>query len=243
VSVQDIDNMRPVSLGASPLPLPSVSPGSAITREPSITAYYPVTAQQPGISNIMLGNGKMTCRYRIYVSPGRSAAKLLLTTGLGASTIPINTIASTSTPAGQYVYYTEKSAGQTFVPVLANFRFTNLAAPLQFYLTGGFAATSSPNKSLFGISVGSDSYLFTIGWHSTSVDVLQPGVVPNAVNALTAPSAPITFMQRTTRPFAAIAFPICSVSQIFGSIVGTQACASPTPAPAPSTAPINPSST
>jgi hypothetical protein len=138
---------------------------------------------------------------------------------------------------GEYVYYSERSNGQTFIPILANFRFTNLAFPLQAYLTAGLAATSSPSKSLFGLSIGTENYLFTLGFHSSDIDVLQPGITPNAFNSLPAANAPVTFTQRTTRPFASINFPLCSVSSIFGGLTGSQTCTAASPAPAPTTAP------
>lgn len=230
-------NDRILTVGSTPSPEPTTTASSAAeTPQPEfITAEYPITAHAAGVANVTIGNGHdVPMCYSVRIAPGE-ASKIVFTTGVGASHIPIhNAAAGSPAPNGsQFVYFNENMVGQTFVPILVNFRFTDFPSRYQLYLSGGFSASGQTTNQLFGLSAGTDYYLFTFGLHSANYNALQPYITPNAFNAIPA-GAPLTFSTRTTRPFTSISFPICALSGLFGFTGGGSACATPSPAPSAS---------
>ncbi|HEY0383877.1 MAG TPA: hypothetical protein VGC72_16920 [Candidatus Elarobacter sp.] len=223
-----------VSVSLTPVPLPMAVPGTRAT------VGFLLTALQPGRASVLIDSSEGSCWYDIAVVPGNAQKHLVFSGGIGGSNIPSQTnVAVTPSPQpssgpGQYIYHTEHSDGQTFVPILANYRVTDWASAVQLYLSGGIAASGNSGKALFGLSLGmNDQAFLTAGWHSSTVDQLQPGIIPNGFTPFTAfpaGTAP-TFSQRTTRPFLSITFPLCSVTSIFSGLTGSAPCATPTPAP------------
>ncbi|MBV8749042.1 MAG: hypothetical protein JO103_04955 [Candidatus Eremiobacteraeota bacterium] len=231
-TVLNVDRENVVSVAATP---------TIVAQSGSrVTLGFTATGRQPGYAKVTIGNGKASCVYTIAVVPGTGAARaLVFSSGFGGSNIPAHTVVTvTPSPlpggvAGQSVYFSEHSAGQTFVPVLANYRITNQPWPVQLYVSGGLAATSGSGKVLYGVSLGLEDKLFlTGGWHSTTVDMLQPGVVANGFTPYTTFPAGVTptFSQRTTRPFIALTFPLCSIASIFSGL-GLTCPSTPTPTP------------
>ena len=240
-NLPSIDDESVLSYDQTPVVLATAAPGAR-----TVIGYI-VRGQKPGHTRVLITSGEGQCSYAVFVAPGNAEKKLVFTTGVAESAVGAQSVSSITSPSplpsgvpGQYVTFSERSSSQTFLPILASYRVTDWSYPWQVYLTGGFAATSTSGKSLFGLSLGMNDQIFvTGGLHSTTVDLLQPGITPNGFTpyATVPAGAPLTFSQRTMRPFLSISFPLCAVTSIF-SAIGVGTCTpSPTPAPSPTASP------
>ncbi len=218
-------------VSASPVPIPSTSPGGRSAASDQIAVVYTIKGVQAGRA-ILYANDGVTC-YRLPIVVKPSAQRFIVSTGFGVSNIPVNSYTSSlvtpapagspppSTPVGFYVYHTERSAGQAFVPVLASFRVTDAANQYNFFATAGLSASGATGSQLYGISVGNEQFLLTVGEHTAQYDALTPGLAVgrNRVGAL-APGAPLTYKVRTTRPFVSVTAPLCQLAQILSAVTG-----------------------
>ncbi|GAC1659317.1 MAG: hypothetical protein NVS4B3_27480 [Gemmatimonadaceae bacterium] len=228
-----IDNPRVASL---------ISPSPAPSGEPNGSTVFIVQGNEAGTARLVISDGPERCVVGVAVIP--AASRFALSSGLGVSNIPIRTYSSTfvtppptPTPAPSttpnlaflpntlYVNPKENSGGQTFVPILANYRVTDFPYPFNLFLSAGISASGDQSKQLYGLSYGNKEFLLTLGTHTQTVEVLTPGlrVGPN----LLAPSVPqpaTTFLRRASGPFMSLTFELCSIT---GLIPGTTGCKSP----------------
>ena len=209
--------------------VPTTVPNARGEDTPSVA--YTIKGQHAGGTRMMVSQGNDCVAVDLSVRPPTN--RFTLTTGVGASLVSVNTFTSTTvtpqpSPApgappqppqfpapGTYVYATETSKSQVSVPILGSFRVTDFPAQLNVFLTGGFFADSGRDKQVYGISIGSSDFLFTVGTHSAKVDSLSP-YVNNGF--LAAPGAPTTVSSRTMRPFYSLTFPLSTFADILGKI-------------------------
>jgi hypothetical protein len=205
------------------------SPSGTSSASPSGIGANPFSVQvmglYPGKTPIEVRSGSVCSYVFVRVVPPNNS-RFEITTGIGASNLPTTTYTSApsliASSPGTNVFKTEQSSGQLFLPILASYRFTTFASDfLNLSLTGGFAATGSNGRQLYGLSLGNEQFLLTFGFHSDELSVLEPGVRVGTTNTLLN-GAPITYSQRTTRAFAALTFSLCEFASF---LPGSTGCA------------------
>lgn len=217
---------RVVDSSSSPSPAASSASDKASSDASPGPFKVKITGLQPGVVHLLVSSGT-TCSYALVNVVMKSGTRFVVSSGIGASTIPVSTYTAAPAIAGTIpgrLVLTEKSNGQLFLPILANYRVTDNAWPFNFYLSGGLATRGGSFRQLYGISIGNGDFFLTTGWHSDEINIVQ-----NATGA-----APIMFQQRTTRPFASLTFSLCNILQL---LPGIASCPSPAASPSPSSSP------
>jgi hypothetical protein len=217
-----IKDERYASFSASPAPTSSPSAGGDDAQPPAID--YTVKGEYPGDTTLVVVQGAECVAIAVHVRPGVSdKSRFLTTAGIGTSMVPSYTIGTVTAPApgtpngtATRVLKTENSGHGVSIPLLFNYRLSDNAR-YNLYGTVGVFTNPGSGGLVYGVSLGKEQFLWTVGMHSNTVNEFAPGlhnndIVPSGVST--------TVTRRVTSAFFALTVPITFVSQLLGSLTG-----------------------